>query len=173
MKRPRQARARTPFGATARGRRARRRRRAATAATRTARSARRGMTVGSASGAKSVVDPPAVSAVRSAVPATSSPTSVSSSPTSADETAIASRSEIGNGQDAPSRRRPPSRRRAAAAASRRSRLPTPLFQRPLASQSRAPPSIAANIAPIAPAPRPATRSILMPASCSARSTPAW
>ena len=46
------------------------------------------------------------------------------------------------------------------------------FHSPADSQSRCPPSTAANIAPTAPMPRPATRSIRTPASCSARSTPA-
>src|SRR5262249_32984264 len=49
----------------------------------------------------------------------------------------------------------------------------PCFQSPALSQSRWPPSTAAKIAPTAPMPRPATRSIRSPASCSARSTPAW
>ena len=46
------------------------------------------------------------------------------------------------------------------------------FQMPSFSHSRCPPSTAANMAPAAPIPRPATRSTRTPASCSARSTPA-
>ncbi len=46
-------------------------------------------------------------------------------------------------------------------------------QKPFSSHSRCAPSIAANSAPTTPMPRPATTSILTPASCSARSTPAW
>src|SRR5260221_7714740 len=41
------------------------------------------------------------------------------------------------------------------------------------SHRRAPPSIAAKIAPTAPIPRPAMRSTRTPASVSARSVPAW
>ena len=46
-------------------------------------------------------------------------------------------------------------------------------QKPLSSHNRCAPSMAANSAPTTPTPRPATTSILTPASCSARSTPAW
>ena len=45
-------------------------------------------------------------------------------------------------------------------------------QKPFSSQSRCAPSTAANSAPTTPMPRPATTSILTPASWSARSTPA-
>ena len=71
------------------------------------------------------------------------------------------------------RRRAPSRRRAAARASDTPARSPACFHSPSRSHSRWPPSTAANIAPTAPMPRPATRSIRTPASCSARSTPAW
>ena len=105
----------------------------------------------------------------------SSPSSVEQEADQADDDAASANEQ----QRAQQERR---RARQAATTSRDAQRPPPAieradgrprFQTPGRSQSRRAPSTAANIAPTAPMPRPATRSILTPASCSARSTPAW